>query len=247
MRAASTEGVPHRNPFNFLNSVKPRSVRTACERRSSTSIWNVKEMDTAGEGAGEPKAPAKGEEKQRPPDSSSAEKDQQIAELTDHLKRLQAEFENHKKRTERAWNERTVLAAQRLVADLLPVLDSFDTALESARESGNKDLQEGLEGLHRQLLQALQREGLKEIKSVDRFDPFLHEALMREERDDVEDGKILEVFLKGYTLGPKVLRPTRVKVAKRKETVKAEKETQVHDQGAGHEEPANIENQNHQR
>jgi len=147
-----------------------------------------------------------------------AKKEKEIADLTDTLKRLQADFENFKKRYERDWNERVTLANHGLVYNLLAVLDSFDRALEDA--SKNEDpasLKQGLEGLRRQFVQTLQREGLKEIGTDGKFDPFVHEALMREERDDVDDGTILEVFQKGYMLGQNVLRPARVKVAKAKE------------------------------
>ena len=147
-----------------------------------------------------------------------AKKEKEIADLTDTLKRLQADFENFKKRYERDWNERVKLANHGLVYNLLAVLDSFDRALEDA--SKNEDpasLKQGLEGLRRQFVQTLQREGLKEIGTDGKFDPFVHEALMREERDDVDDGTILEVFQKGYMLGQNVLRPARVKVAKAKE------------------------------
>lgn len=175
------------------------------------------------------------------PQDPLALKDLQIADLTNDLKRLQAEFDNHKKRTDKEWTERSRVATQGLVADLLPILDSFDKALETAEKGSKKDLLTGLQGLHRQLLQALQREGLKEIQANGKFDPFLHEALMREEREDLEDGQILEVFQKGYMLGQKVLRPTRVKVSKRKEP-----EPAVQDQHAD-QESADKENQNQQR
>ncbi len=98
------------------------------------------------------------------------------------------------------------------------VLDSFEKAIEDVKKNSDKDsLKAGLEGLQKQLLQTLQREGLKEIKAEGKFDPFVHEALMREERSDVEEGEILEIYQKGYAIGQKPLRPTRVKVAKKKE------------------------------
>jgi len=147
-----------------------------------------------------------------------AAKDKQIAELTDDLKRLQAEFDNYKKRMEREWSDKVRLANQRLITDLLAVLDSFDKALEDARKNSSPEsLKSGLGKLHKQFLQTLQREGLKEIKAEGKFDPFMHEAIMREEHEEIDDGKILEVFQKGYTLGNKPIRPTRVKVAKKKE------------------------------
>ncbi len=144
--------------------------------------------------------------------------DKRIGELTDDLKRLQAEFDNYKKRIEKDLAERTKLANQRLISDLLPVLDSFDKAIEDSRK--NEELSqvcEGLEKLRNQFLRILEREGLKEVDSAGRFDPFVHEALMREEAEHAEDGKILEVFQKGYMLGNKTIRTAKVKVAKKKE------------------------------
>lgn len=150
-------------------------------------------------------------------DDPLAAKDRRIAELTDDLRRLQADFENFKKRSDKERNERSKLATQRLISDLLAVLDSFDKALGDTKEERDADrLRKGIEGLHRQLLQTLQREGLREIKAEGRFDPFMHEALMREESEDVEDGEILEVFQKGYAIGQNPIRPARVKVAKAK-------------------------------
>jgi molecular chaperone GrpE len=146
------------------------------------------------------------------------EKEKKIAELTDDLKRLQAEFENFKKRNEKEWSERVKFANQWIISDLLMVLDSFDKALEDTKESSEvSSHKDGVRSVQRQFKQILEREGLKEIDTNGKFDPFLHEAIMREERDDVEDGKILEVYQKGYTLGNKALRPAKVKVAKRAE------------------------------
>jgi molecular chaperone GrpE len=108
------------------------------------------------------------------------------------------------------------------MTDLLAVLDSFDKAVEDAKKnSDGTSMRAGLERLHRQLYQTLHREGLREIKAEGKFDPFVHEALMREEREDADEGKILEVYQKGYALGSKALRPAKVKVAKRKEPAPA--------------------------
>ena len=182
----------------------------------SSRAW--RRWTVADEEARETAAPDKGETKEAEVKDPLALKDQRIAELTDDLKRLQADFDNYKKRVEKEWNERSKLATQKLMTDLLAVLDSFEKAIEDAKKNSDKDsLKTGLEGLQRQLLQTLQREGLKEIKAEGKFDPFVHEALTREERSDVEEGEILEIYQKGYALGQKPLRPTRVKVAKRKE------------------------------
>jgi molecular chaperone GrpE len=153
------------------------------------------------------------------------EKDKKIEGLTNDIKRLQADFDNSRKRNEKEWNERVRFANQRLVSDLLMVLDSFDKAMEDADKGCDLDcLREGVQQVHRQLVQILQREGLKEIDTKGKFDPFLHEAVMREEKEDAEDGKILEVYQKGYALGHHALRPAKVKVAKRKEPEEAPSE-----------------------
>jgi molecular chaperone GrpE len=171
-----------------------------------------------------------------------AEKERQIQELTDTLKRTQAEFENYKKRMERDWSERTKLAGERIVADLLAVLDTFDKAEESAVKAGDAAVQsDGLRSIRMQLLQTLQRAGLREIDTRAPFDPFMHEALMREELEEGEDGTILEVFQKGYMMGPKVIRTAKVKVSARRRSDEGEPggadaaPTQYHDQHEGDE------------
>jgi len=114
------------------------------------------------------------------------------------------------------------------------VMDTFDKALEDAAKGDYpKQLRKGLEGIHRQLLQTLQRQGLREIRTEGDFDPFEHEALVREEREDIGDGRILEVYQKGYAVGPKVIRPAKVKVSKRpdKEEVHDTQESQPEDRG----------------
>jgi len=174
--------------------------------------------------------PEEGRTKEASPDDSATNKDKRIADLTDDLKRLQAEFENFKKRTEKEWAERSKIATQRLVSDLLGVLDSFDKALEDTEDDGDKNgPKAGLQRIHKQLLQTLQREGLKEIEAKGKFDPYVHEALTKEEREDIEDGRILEVYQKGYALGQRTLRPARVKVAKKKKPQDLEPEESHND------------------
>ena len=169
--------------------------------------------DTEHSGSKEGRGPD--EKTPRIPDPVS-ESDVRIEDLTDTLLRLQADFDNYKKRVAKEWNDRSRTATEGLVRDLLPVLDTFDKAFEDTDETTDADPdRKGLKGIHRQLLQTLQRQGLKEIRTDCRFDPFEHEALMRAESEDADDGKILEVYQKGYSLGGKVIRPAKVKVAKR--------------------------------
>jgi molecular chaperone GrpE len=178
----------------------------------------------ADEDAGELDVPDNEQEtKEAPPSDPIAERDRRIDELTDDLKRLQAEFENYKKRVLREGAEKAKTGAEGVVRDLLALMDTFDKALEDAEKNEYPEpLRNGLESIHRQLLQTLQRQGLREVKTDGRFDPFEHEAIMREDRDDMDDGRILEVYQKGYALGPKVIRAAKVKVSKNVKTAETQ-------------------------
>ena len=138
------------------------------------------------------------------------QKSQNIEELTDTLKRLQAEFENYKKRIEKEKLEFAVYAHADIIANILPVLDSFEIALKS---TGDKEkFVEGMKMVYAQLYSALEAEGLRPIKALDeKFDHYKHEVLMKEESDKPE-GTVLEEFQKGYMLGDKVLRFSKVKI-----------------------------------
>jgi molecular chaperone GrpE len=180
--------------------------------------WTTKDEEGQQEGTA-------GADAEQRPEDLLAHKDKEIAELTDTLKRLQAEFENYKKRTDKDWADKVKLANQRLVMELLPVLDSLDKAVQDSMDDP-PETRKGLEGLRRQLLQVLQREGLREIKADGKLDPFAHEVLICEESEDAEDCKILEVLQKGYSLNSRPIRPARVKVAKRKAPVTTEEQRQ---------------------
>ncbi len=131
------------------------------------------------------------------------------AEYLNVAKRVQAEFDNYKKRTQREKEDIVRFANQRLLSDLLLVFDDFERALAS--QCSEDELRAGIHKVRDNLAALMAESGLKEIPSEGRFDPTVHEALAVGEG---EDGKILEVFQKGYYLGDKVLRCSKVKVAK---------------------------------
>ena len=133
-------------------------------------------------------------------------------ELVDALQRLQAEFANYKKRAAREQEALVTRAHERLVKDLLPVLDDLGRALEAAEQHEEAKLEEGVRLVHRQLASVLDREGLAEIPTDGAFDPNVHEALLTQPSDE-PPGSVLEVIQRGYTLGDRVLRPARVVVA----------------------------------
>jgi molecular chaperone GrpE len=133
-------------------------------------------------------------------------------ELVDTAQRVQAEFDNFRRRTARERAELFTLANERLVNDLLPVLDDLTRALEAAEQHEEAALEEGVRLVHRQLAQILEKEGLAEIDTEGVFDPHVHEALLSQP-SDADSGSVIEVLQKGYRLGDRVLRPARVIVA----------------------------------
>jgi len=131
----------------------------------------------------------------------------------DSYLRLAADFDNYRKRVAREHAELTSRANERLVNELLPVLDDLERALEAAAEHEEAKLEEGVQLVHRSLASLLERHGLTEIPTEGAFDPHVHEALLAQPADGAEEGSVLQVLQKGYRLGDKVLRPARVIVA----------------------------------
>lgn len=134
-----------------------------------------------------------------------------------HLQRLQAEFENYKKRIDRDRDKTLATATKHLIEALLPVVDNFELALRAIdADSGNKGYVEGVRMVYAELMSVLDRQGLEKIAANgERFDPNFHEAVVCENSDDEQqDGMVIEVMREGYCLGGQVLRPTMVKVGK---------------------------------
>jgi molecular chaperone GrpE len=132
--------------------------------------------------------------------------------LFDRLQRLAAEFDNFRKRSAREQAALSERANERLVKELLPVLDDLGRALEAAADHEEAKLEEGVRLVHRALSDVLTKEGLAEIETDGKFDPHVHEALLSQPSDE-EEGTVIEVVQKGYKLGDRVLRPARVVVA----------------------------------
>src|SRR5262245_15150468 len=138
------------------------------------------------------------------------------AELIDTLQRLQADFENFRKRAARDQESLVARAGERIVKELLPILDDLERALEAADSHEEAKLEDGVKLVHRQLEQLLEKEGLAEVETDGMFDPHVHEALLTQP-SDAREGSVIEVLQKGYRLGDRVLRPSRVVVAGPKE------------------------------
>ena len=133
-------------------------------------------------------------------------------EYLNDLKRVAADFENYRKRVARDQEGLVARAHERLVKELLPVLDDLERALEAAAQHEEAKLEEGVRLVHRELVEALAREGLVEVETDGQFDPHVHEALVSQPSEQ-EDGSVIEVLQKGYRLGDRVLRPARVVVS----------------------------------
>ncbi|HEY4229602.1 MAG TPA: nucleotide exchange factor GrpE [Thermoanaerobaculia bacterium] len=145
----------------------------------------------------------------------SSQKD--LAELKDrHLRKL-AEFENHKKRSERERLEYFKIALAGFANDFLPILDNFQRALEHARpEDLISDFGQGVVIINKQLHELWKRYGLIPIDTSGPFDPNLHEAVATEETDKVAPNTILAELQRGYFLNDRLIRPAMVKVSVRK-------------------------------
>ena len=128
----------------------------------------------------------------------------------DALQRLKAEFENSRKRQERERIRVLSMASERLVQELLPVLDNLDRALEAGG-----DIREGVQATRDQLADVLGEEGLLPVASDGQpFDPNVHEAVMGQVSDEHEEGTIIQTFQRGYLLNGKPIRTAKVVVAK---------------------------------
>ena len=132
-------------------------------------------------------------------------------EYLDSMRRMKAELENSRKRQERERTRLVQLASERLVRELLPVLDNLERALEV--EEG--DIREGVEATREQLLAVLEREGLAPVASDgESFDPAVHEAVMGQPSEEHEEDTVIMTLERGYVLNGKPIRPAKVVVAK---------------------------------
>jgi molecular chaperone GrpE len=126
--------------------------------------------------------------------------------------RVQADFDNFRRRNATVMTDCREEGLRSCIKELLPVLDNFDRAMESAKGVQN-DWLEGVRLVQRQLMETLGKCGLKEIPAEGMFDPNLHEAVMQEAAEGAESGAILAVFQKGYQVNDRIIRHSMVKVA----------------------------------
>ena len=135
-------------------------------------------------------------------------------ELLQTLIRRQADYENFRKRTERERHEAGRRGAERLIEELVPVLDAFDRALKAHDDPGFDEYRKGVTLIRKQLWDTLARHGVQRIEAAEKmFDPHVHQAIERVETEEYPDGMVVGVFQDGYMFHGRVLRPAIVRVA----------------------------------
>jgi molecular chaperone GrpE len=200
----------------MANAKRPTSIPASARAAARTSADEAEERAVHAEarfGELEAAMVALREELER----VSAERDRAVAERDAHLELLQrvkADFDNFRKRQAREREQQAVAANERLVLDLLPVLDALELAVDAFDNHEAEKVQEGVAYVHRALLASLEKAGASTIDPHgQQFDPAEHEALMAMPDADADEGLVLQVHQRGFRLGDRVIRPARVVIA----------------------------------
>lgn len=200
--AQETDGKPNKSDDAFADAAGKTPHKEADER-----------MNINGDNAEEENVnattddPSEGDKKDASVDASKNE------EIAVRYLRLQADFQNYKRRTEEEQKNTIRYANERLILQLLDVVDNFERALATEKEHDNFFL--GMEMIHSQLREILEKNGVEAIVADgEAFDPNLHHAVLTEESAEVDEGHVIETLQTGYKLNGKLIRPAMVKVAK---------------------------------
>lgn len=180
----------------------------------AASCEETAEQKAAEEAAWEGSSDSKAEDSDsetKDSEEKTEEPEEEEEPLKDQYLRLMADFQNYKRRVAKEREDTRAYANEKIVTDLLGVLDNFDRAMQHEDTEGFK---EGMQMILDQFNDVLKHAGVEEIEADQaEFDPNLHNAVMMEDTDDVESGHVSCVLQKGYKLNGKVIRPSMVKVA----------------------------------
>jgi molecular chaperone GrpE len=172
-----------------------------------------RELPAAESGEGSAPAFVAGRSAEESPASETEKLKNERDALLDRLARLQAEFDNARKRAAREQQDFREFAAADVIKNFLPMLDSFERALKAGGDAG--DFRNGIELIYRQFQDALQKAGVQPIVAVGQiFDPRIHEAIEMVDRTDVPDHQVVEELQRGYKFKDRLLRPAMVRVAR---------------------------------
>ena len=185
---------------------------TAADEAEAPETAEASESDAA-------EADAAAEAEAEAPDEDAAALKAQVESLKaaleekdNRVKRLQADFENFRRRTSKEREELANVVTQDLLKSMLPILDNFDRAM-AAEQKDNESFQKGVEMIYTQLHETLKNAGLELIDTAgQKFDPNFHQAVMRVENPDLEDDTIAQELQKGYIVKGRVIRPSMVQV-----------------------------------
>ena len=183
---------------------------------SAETSEEVKEDEkNSGEASGDTEAKAsEGASEKEKPEEKKDPKDEKIAELTERLQRLMAEFDNYRKRTEKEKLAQYDLGVSGTVAKLLPMVDSFDRGLASVKDSDPESpVVAGMDLIYKQLQKALSEIVVEPMNAEGKeFDPNFHNAVLQVENEDLESGTVAAELIKGYLYKGRVIRPATVSV-----------------------------------
>lgn len=158
-------------------------------------------------------SPETGTAEAAPVEDKAAALEAELKEKSDRILRLQADFENFRRRTAKEKEELAAVITQNILGDLLPLLDNFERAM-AVEQTDGEAFQKGVEMIFTQLREVLDKHGLQSIEAEGQtFDPNFHQAVMRVEDSDAPDGTITQVLQKGYQAKGRVIRPAMVQVA----------------------------------
>ncbi len=183
-------------------------------KNTTTEETSANEQEVREEAAEETVAEEAAESTEAKEEAVVDERDEKITELNNRLMRLQADFDNFRRRTAGEKEQLSGFVTAGVVGKFLKVLDNFERAETSAEKSADLEgLLTGMKQIRRQFAEAFKELGVEEIAAQDaKFDPNLHEAVMRGQNPELEDETIDMVFEKGYKLHDRVIRHSKVRV-----------------------------------
>ncbi|MBO6203771.1 MAG: nucleotide exchange factor GrpE [Selenomonas sp.] len=196
------------------DELKKKDEQKLEEMQQEINAVDADEADEAEEAASE-SAESENEETQEPQDEAAAQIEKLTAELKekeDRVLRLQADFENFRRRTSKEKEELSAVVTQGMLKDMLPLLDNFERAMAAEAKDGEA-FQKGVEMIFTQFTEILKKNGLEHIEvEGQKFDPNFHQAVMRVQNADMEDDDIAQELQKGYMVKGRVIRPSMVQV-----------------------------------
>jgi len=197
------------------DELKKKDEQKLEEMQQEINAAGTDEADEAEEAEEAASESAENEETQEPQDEVAAQIEKLTADLKekeDRALRLQADFENFRRRTSKEKEELAAVVTQGLLKDMLPLLDNFERAMAAEAKDGEA-FQKGVEMIFTQFTEILKKNGLEHIEvEGQKFDPNFHQAVMRVQNADMEDDDIAQELQKGYMVKGRVIRPSMVQV-----------------------------------